>query len=125
VAITSSLNEVSGSWTMLMYERAYAPGFRDLIFGLLRDAGIVPNISHAAAEIATLVSLVDAHMGGAILPASAVKHSAASVVACDIADRIPMSEIAIAVSKRVRSTVVDTFRTFASKKLGRHYGKNL
>ena len=46
-----------------------------------------------------LVSLVDAHMGIAILPLSAVKHSVASVVACDIVEWIPMSEIGIAVSK--------------------------
>jgi len=42
----------------------------------------------------------------AILPASAVKHSVASVIACDIVDQIPMSEIGIAVSKGVRPAVV-------------------
>jgi DNA-binding transcriptional LysR family regulator len=103
----------------VMYERGYAPGFHDLILGMLRDAGIVPNVSQSAAEISTLISLVDAHMGIAILPASAVKHSVASVIACHIVDRIPMSEIAVAVSKRVRAAVVDNFRSFALKKLGR------
>jgi len=34
-----------------MYERAYAPGFHDLIFAMLRDARIVPNVSQTAAEI--------------------------------------------------------------------------
>jgi DNA-binding transcriptional LysR family regulator len=102
-----------------MYERAYAPGFHDLIFGMLRDAGIVPNVSQTAAELATLISLVDAHMGIAILPASAVKHSVASVIACEIADEIPRSEIALVVSKRVRAAVVENFRTFALKELGR------
>jgi hypothetical protein len=33
-----------------MYERTYAPGFHDLIFGMLRDAGIVPNICQTAGE---------------------------------------------------------------------------
>jgi DNA-binding transcriptional LysR family regulator len=108
-----------------MYERAYAPGFHDLIVGMLRDARIVPNVSQTAGEISALVSLVDAHMGIAILPASAVKHSVASVVACEIADQMPMSEIGIAVSKGSRPTVIDAFRSFALKNLGRHYGKNL
>jgi DNA-binding transcriptional LysR family regulator len=112
------LSEMSGQ-DFVMYERAYAPGFHDRIFGLLRDAGIVPNVSQTAAEISTVISLVVAHMGIAILPASAVKHSAASVVACDIVDRIPMSEIAIVFSKRARAVVVDNFRTFALEKLGR------
>jgi hypothetical protein len=58
-------------------------------------------------------------MGIAILPASAVKHSVASVVACDIVGQIPMSEIGIAVSKGVRPAVIDNFRLFALEKLGR------
>jgi DNA-binding transcriptional LysR family regulator len=86
---------------------------------MLRDARIVPNVSQTAAEISTLISLVDAHMGIAILPASAVKHSVASVIACDIVDQIAMSEIGIAVSKRVRAAVVENFRSFALEKLGR------
>jgi DNA-binding transcriptional LysR family regulator len=112
------LREVSGQ-DFVMYERTYAPGFHDLIFGMLRDARIVPKVSQTAAEISTLISLVAAHMGVAILPASAVKHSVASVVACDIVDKIPVSEIGIAVSKRVRAAVVDNFRSFALEKLGR------
>src|SRR5258705_527937 len=92
-----------------------------LRIGFISTAGseIVPNVSQTAAEISTLISLVDAHMGIAILPASAVKHSVASVIACDIVDRIPMSEIAIVASKRVRAAVVDNFRSFALEKLGR------
>ena len=112
------LSEISGE-DFVMYERTYAPGFHDLIFGMLRDAGIVPNVSQTAAELSMLVSLVDARMGVAILPASAVQRSVASVVACDILDKIPMSEIGIAVSKGVRPPVVDNFRTFALEKLGR------
>jgi DNA-binding transcriptional LysR family regulator len=113
-----SLSEVSGE-DFVMYERTFAPGFHDLIFGMLRDATIVPNVSQTGAELATLVSLVGAHMGIAILPASAVSHSVASVIACDIVDRIPMSEIAIVVSKHVRAAVVDNFRSFALKNLSR------
>jgi DNA-binding transcriptional LysR family regulator len=102
-----------------MYERSHASGFYDLILGMLRDARIVPNVSQTAAELSTLISLVDAHMGITILPASAVKHSVAPVIACEIVDRIPMSEIGIAVSKRVRAAVVDNFRSFTLKSLGR------
>jgi len=112
------LSDVSGQ-DFVMYERTYAPGFHDLIFGILRDARIVPNVSQTAAEISTVISLVVAHMGIAILPASAVKHSVASVIACDIVDQIPMSEIGIAVSKGVRPAVVDNFRSFALEKLVR------
>jgi DNA-binding transcriptional LysR family regulator len=111
------LREVAGQ-DFVMPERTYSPRFHDLIFGILRDARIVPNVSQTAAEIPTLISLVDSGMGITILPASAVKHSVASVVACEILDRIPMVEIAIAVSKRLRTAVVDNFRSFALKTLG-------
>jgi DNA-binding transcriptional LysR family regulator len=70
-----------------MCELSYAPGFHDLLFGMLRDAGVVPNISQTAGQMPTLISLVDAGMGISILPASSLRHSAASVIACEIAAR--------------------------------------
>jgi DNA-binding transcriptional LysR family regulator len=112
------LREASGE-DFVMYERAYAPGFHDLIFGMLRDAGIIPNVRQTAGEMPTLISLVDSGTGVAILPASTVKRSVASVVACEIADKIPMSEIGIAVRKGNRAPVVDNFRSLALQELGR------
>jgi DNA-binding transcriptional LysR family regulator len=111
------LRELAGQ-DFVGVERASAPAFHDLIFGMLRDAGIALNVSQSAAEIPTLISLVASGMGVSILPASAVKHSAASVVACEILERIPMSEIGIAVSKRRRAADVDNFRSFALNSLG-------
>jgi DNA-binding transcriptional LysR family regulator len=101
----------------VMYERTWAPGFNDLIFGILRDAGIVPNVTQTAGEVPTLISLVHSHMGITIMPLSAVKHSVASVVACNIVDRIPMSEIGMAFRKGTRAPVVDNFKSFALTKL--------
>jgi DNA-binding transcriptional LysR family regulator len=111
------LREVAGE-NFVMYERTWAPGFHDLMFGILRDAGIVPNVTQTAGEVPTLISLVHSRMGITIAPLSVVKHSVASVVICEILDRIPMCEIAIAVSKRFRTVVVDNFRSFALKTLG-------
>jgi DNA-binding transcriptional LysR family regulator len=102
----------------VMYERTYAPGFHDLIYGIFRDARFTPKVSQNAVEIPMLVSLVASGMGITIMPASVVKHSAASVVACNIVDRIPMSEIGIAVRKGTRPAVVENFRTFALERLG-------
>jgi DNA-binding transcriptional LysR family regulator len=112
------LREVAGE-DFVMYERTWAPGFHDLMFGILRDSGIVPNVTQTAGEVPTLISLVHSHMGITIMPLSAVKHSAASVVACNIVDRIPISEIGMAVRKGTRAPVVDNFRSFALKNLGR------
>jgi len=111
------LREVAGE-NFVMYERTWAPGFHDLMFGILRDAGIVPNVTQTAGEVPTLISLVHSRMGITIMPLSVPKHSAASVVVCNIVDQIPMAEIAIAVSKRFRTAVVDNFRSFALETLG-------
>lgn len=108
------LCEVAGE-NFVMYERTWAPGFHDLMFGILRDAGIVPNVTQTAGEVPTLISLVHSRVGITIAPLSVVKHSVASVVACNIVDRIPKSEIGMAVSKRFRAAVVDNFRSFALK----------
>jgi DNA-binding transcriptional LysR family regulator len=113
-----TLRELSGQ-TFVMYERSHAPGFYDLIFGMLRDAGVIPNVLQTAGQMPTLISLVDSGMGISILPASAVKHSGAAVVACKIAGRIPMSEIAIAVNKSNGAPLVGNFRSFALEQLGR------
>jgi DNA-binding transcriptional LysR family regulator len=110
------LRELSGE-NFVMYERSYAPGFHDLILGMLHDAGIVPSITQTAAEIATVISLVDALMGVTILPVSAVKYCVASVVAREIIGNPPLSEIALVCDKRLRPPVVDNFRSFALKTL--------
>jgi DNA-binding transcriptional LysR family regulator len=113
-----SLHELSGE-DFVMYERSYAPGFHDLIFGMLQDAGVVPNVCQTAGQMPTIISLVDSGMGISILPASAVKHSGASVAACEIVGKIAMSEIAIAVNKGNRDGVVGNFISLALKELGR------
>src|ERR1700722_8349583 len=113
-----ALHELSGQ-DFVMYERSYAPGFHDLIFGMLRDAGVIPNVCQTAGQMPTLISLVDSGMGISILPASAVKHSGASVVACEIRGKRAVSEIAIAVNKGNRVAAVANFRSLALKELSR------
>lgn len=93
----------------LMYERKMAPGFHDLILAMLRGAGVVPRICQTAGEMPTLISLIDAGMGIAILPISAVRRTTASVVGCAIADDIPISQVGIAHRKGNLPKVVKNF----------------
>jgi len=108
------LRELSGQ-DFVMYDRAHAPGFHDLLVGMLRSAGIVPNVRQSAGEMPTLISLVAAGMGVSILPASAVKHNVAAVAACSIADSIPLSEIGLALSKESDSAIAKNFGALARK----------
>jgi DNA-binding transcriptional LysR family regulator len=103
----------------VMYDRTAAPDCHDLIFGMMRDAGVVPNVRQTAGQMQTLISLVASGMGISILPASAVKHSGAAVAACEIADVIPMSEIGLAVNKRNRRPIIEAFRSFTLTELVR------
>jgi DNA-binding transcriptional LysR family regulator len=106
------LSEVAGQ-DFVMYDRKHAPGFHDQVLGILRNAGIVPNVRQTAGEMPTLIALVAAGIGISILPMSAVKHNVAAVVGCEIADRIPTSEIGLALAKDNDSAVVKNFKTLA------------
>jgi DNA-binding transcriptional LysR family regulator len=110
------LSEVAGQ-DFVMYDRTHAPGFHDLVFGILRNAGIVPNVRQTAGEMPTLISLVAAGMGISILPESAVKHNVAAVVGCEIAADIPLSEIGLASNKETDSEVIKNFRSLALETL--------
>jgi DNA-binding transcriptional LysR family regulator len=110
------LSEVSGQ-DFVMYDRPHAPGFHDLVFGILRNAGIVANVRQTAGEMPTLISLVAAGMGISILPESAVKHNVAAVVGCEIADDIPLSEIGLASNKETDSAVIRNFRSLVLETL--------
>lgn len=101
----------------VLYERAFAPGFYDLLLGIFRDAGIIPTVRQTAGQMPTLISLVASGVGISVLPTSAVKHSGAAVVACDIRDALPLSEIGLAVHKRNRSAIVDHFLSLAMREL--------
>jgi DNA-binding transcriptional LysR family regulator len=97
----------------VLYERAHAPGFHDLVLGILHQAGVIPGIIQVAGEMPTLIALIASGAGISLLPASAVKISTAAVVACKIRDKIPTCEIGLAWCKKPSSPTVDRFRNFA------------
>jgi len=102
------LHELRGD-KFVVYDRKYAPGFHDLLAGILSRAGVVPEITQTAGEMATLVSLVDSGLGVAILPASAVKHRIARVTTCAIIDKLPPSEIGMITAEHSKTPAVERF----------------
>jgi DNA-binding transcriptional LysR family regulator len=99
--------------TYVLYERAHAPGFHDLVLGILNRANVIPGIIQVAGEMPTLIALIASGAGISLLPVSAVKISRAAVVARKIRDEIPSSEIGLVWCKRPGSRTVDEFRKFA------------
>jgi len=99
--------------TYVFYERAHAPGFHDLVLGILNRANVIPAVWQVAGEMPTLISLIASGIGISLLPVSAVKISTATVVGCKILDKIPISEIALASLEKPASAVVEQFKKFA------------
>ena len=102
------LSELRGD-KFVGYERRYAPGYYDWIAGILNKAGLVPEFTQTAGEMATLVSLVNSGLGGAILPFSAVRHRPAGVAVCTIMDKLPLSEIGMITVTNAKSTAAERF----------------
>ncbi|WP_448268428.1 LysR family transcriptional regulator [Nostoc sp. DSM 114159] len=65
VCLTSLANE-----PFILFPRILAPGLYDLIISLCQQAGFSPNVAQEAIQMQTIVSLVAAEMGVAIVPAS-------------------------------------------------------
>jgi DNA-binding transcriptional LysR family regulator len=110
------LRELKGN-PFVIYAREYAPGFHDFLIGILSSAGVVPKVVQTAGEMPTLISLVDAGVGVSIVPASVAKRIVSKVVVCSIADRMPESEIGIALARHNTSAVVRRFCEFARTSL--------
>ncbi len=58
------------SESFVLFSRTYAPGLYDTLISLCKQAGFSPQVSQEAIQMQTIVSLVAADMGVAIVPAS-------------------------------------------------------
>jgi DNA-binding transcriptional LysR family regulator len=55
---------------LIIFPRRIAPAFHDAILGCYRDAGLMPRIGQEAIQMQTIVGLVSAGMGIALVPQS-------------------------------------------------------
>jgi DNA-binding transcriptional LysR family regulator len=98
--------------TYVLYERAHAPGFHDLVLGILNRARVVPEVFQVAGEMPTLTCLIASGAGISLLPLSAVMVSRVAVVGCKVLDKILSSEIGMAWCKKPARPVVEHFKKF-------------
>lgn len=97
----------------VMYSRKLAPGFHDLTMGMLRSGGLNPTIAQEAGEMYTIIALVAAGLGVAVLPRSVELHRIPGVVSRGLPGGLPFSEIGIAVRKDETSPAVKLFHEVA------------
>lgn len=91
------------------YGRRWAPGFYDAVVQMCTSQGFSPNITQETGEMYTAIALVAAGTGVAILPKTVVLAQSQGVVMKPLPLAAGVSEIAIAVRKRDRSTLVESF----------------
>ncbi|KVO95154.1 LysR family transcriptional regulator [Burkholderia ubonensis] len=77
---------------LVIFPRRLAPGFYDIITGCYGAAGATPRIGQEAIQMQTIVSLVSAGMGVALVPQSLRNLRRTGVVYRPLADRAPVVE---------------------------------
>lgn len=79
----------------IFFPRHLAPGLHDPIISLCQQAGFSPQVVQEAIQMQTIVSLVAAEMGVAIVPSSLQNLQRRGVVYKPFADLVPTVEIAL------------------------------
>jgi DNA-binding transcriptional LysR family regulator len=85
-----------------------APTFHDLVLAACAEAGFTPSVAHEAGHILTILGLVGAGLGVAILPGSLGGKSAEGVVFRPIVDAPPV-QIGVAYRRHETSTLLLAF----------------
>ena len=93
----------------VLFPREAGVPLHDLIVGACRAAGYVPRVEQEAIQMATIVSLVAAGMGVALVPDSLRNMRRAGVVYRPLAEAAPRATIGLAWRARETSRAVATF----------------
>lgn len=93
----------------ILFPRRAAPGLYDLIVGLCAQAGFVPRIEQEAIQMPTIVSLVGAGMGVALVPASLARVRQTDVVYRPLAEPGPPMEVGLAWNEATPTPAVAAF----------------
>jgi DNA-binding transcriptional LysR family regulator len=93
----------------ILFPRRAAPGLYDLIIGLCARAGFVPRIEQEAIQMPTIVSLVGAGMGVALVPASLARVRQTDVVYRPLAEPGPPMEVGLAWNDATPTPAVAAF----------------
>jgi DNA-binding transcriptional LysR family regulator len=93
----------------VLFPRPKLPTLYDGIIGACRAAGFEPVVGQIAPQIASIVTLVAAEQGVAILPASMSQLQVAGVAYRPIMGQAPMARIALAYRRGETSAIVRNF----------------
>ena len=95
--------------TFVLFPRQAGVGLYDLIVGFCRSAGFTPRIGQEAVQMPTIVSLVAAGIGVALVPASLRHMRRTGVVYRALAETSPLMEVGLAWRERDDEPAVAAF----------------
>jgi DNA-binding transcriptional LysR family regulator len=101
---------------LVIFPRHIAPALHDTILSCFHDAGIAPRIAQEAIQMQTIVSLVSAGMGIALVPQSVSSLKRPGVEYRALAQKTPRIETGIAWRRDNPSPTLHAFLTLLKKK---------
>ena len=103
---------------LIIFPRRIAPAFHDVILGCFRDAGLTPHIGQEAIQMQTIVGLVSAGMGIALVPQSVSNLKRPGVEYRSFKEASPRIEIGLAWRRDNDSPVLTAFINLMRKTHG-------
>jgi DNA-binding transcriptional LysR family regulator len=94
---------------LIIFPRRISPGFHDTILGCFRSAGVTPHIGQEAIQMQTIVGLVSAGMGIALVPQSVSNLQRPGVDYRELQDQTPLVETGLAWRRDNVSPVLQAF----------------
>jgi DNA-binding transcriptional LysR family regulator len=101
---------------LIIFPRHLAPALHDAILTCFRDAGLTPQIAQEANQMQTIVGLVSAGMGIALVPQSVSNLKRPGVEYKQLADKTPLVETGLAWRRDNPSPVLGAFLDLLRKK---------
>ncbi len=103
-----SLNSLS-DLPLIIFPRRISPGLHDTILSCFRNAGVTPHIGQEAIQMQTIVGLVSAGMGCALVPQSVSNLKRPGVTYRELKETVPSVETGLAWRKDNASPVLQAF----------------
>jgi DNA-binding transcriptional LysR family regulator len=95
----------------ILFPRSEGPGFYDQILSFCHHSGFSPRVVQEASQMQTILSLVAAGVGAALIPASVQSLQERDIVYKRLREPAPRTGIAIAWRQHGKLPVVDAFLT--------------
>lgn len=93
----------------LLFPRAHGPGLHDDIVAFCRQAGFSPRVEQEAVQMQTIISLVSAELGVALIPASMQNLRRTGVVYRTLVEQGPLIESGLAWRRDDRLATLGVF----------------